>query len=88
MAFTESREEWEGMGVAHNVGDALTYKILTDDTKKIIYHSAIRPHDDKDPNNHLDIFGGAEADKPINSVIKSKEYALPDVHAFSFSPDD
>ena len=37
------------MGVAHNVGDALTYKILTDDTKKIIYHSAVKPRDDKDP---------------------------------------
>ena len=66
------------MGVAHNVGDALTYKILTDDTKKLIYHSAVRPRDDKDPNNHLDIFGGVQADKPIKSVIKSKEYALPD----------
>ena len=76
------------MGVAHNVGDALTYKILTDDTKKIIYHSAVRPRDDKDPNNCLDIFGGIEADKPIKSVIKSKEYALPDVHTITFSLDD
>ena len=33
------------MGVAHNVGNALTYKILTDDTKKIIYRSAVRPRD-------------------------------------------
>ena len=41
------------MGVAHNVGDALTYKILTDDTKKIIYRSAVSPRDDKDPNNHF-----------------------------------
>ena len=31
------------MGVAHNVGDALTYKILADDTNKVIYRSAIRP---------------------------------------------
>ena len=44
--------------------------------------------DDKDPNNHLDIFGSVEADKPIKSVIKSKEYALPDVRAITFSPDD
>ena len=59
-----------------------------DDTKKIIFCSAIRPRDDKDPNNHLDIFGGVEADKPIKSVIKSKEYALPDVCAITFSPYD
>ena len=60
------------MGVAHNVGDALTYKILMDDSK-IIFRSAIRPRDDKDPNNRLDNFSGVEADKPIKSVIKSKE---------------
>ena len=67
---------------------AITYKILTDGTKKIIYCSAIRPRDDKDPNNDSDIFGGAEADEPIKSIIKSKEYALPDVCAITFSPDD
>ena len=76
------------MGVAHNVGDALTYKIITDDTKKVIYHSAVRPWDDKDPNNCLDIFGGVEADKPIKSIIKSKEYTLPDVCTITFSLDD
>ena len=69
------------MGVAHNVGDALMYKILMDDTKKIICHSAIRPRDDNDPNNHLETFSGVKADKPIKSIIKSKEYALPDVYA-------
>ena len=88
MAFGESGEEWAVDGCSAQVGDALTYKILTDDTKKIIYRSAVRPWDDKDPNNHLDIFGGVEADKPIKSVIKSKEYALPDVCAITFSPDD
>ena len=76
------------MGVAHNIGDALTYKILINDTKKIIYRSAIMPRDDHDPNNHLETFGSAEADKPIKSVIKSKEYAFPDVRAITFSPDD
>ena len=76
------------MGVAHNVGDALTYRILTDDTMKIIYRSAVRPRDSENPNNRLDTFGGVEASKPIKSVIKSKEYALPDVRAITFSPDD
>ena len=56
--------------------------------RKAIYRSAVRPQDDKDPNNRLDIFGGVEADKPIKSFIKSKEYALPDVRAITFSPDD
>ena len=61
--LAEKSGRW--MGVAHNVGDALTYKILTDDTKKIIFRSAVRPREDKDPHNHLGIFGGVEADKPI-----------------------
>ena len=82
----EKSGRWKG--VAHNDGDALTYKILTDNTNKVIYRSAVRPWDDKDPNNRLDIFGGVEADKPIKSIIKSKEYALPDVRAITFSPDD
>ena len=77
------------MGVAHNVGDALTYQILMDHTKKVIYHSAIRPRDNKDPNNNcLDIFGGVEADKPIKSIIKSKEYVLPCLLYTSPSPRD
>ena len=69
--------------MAHNIGDALTYKILTDDTKKVIYHSAVRPRDDNEPNNHLETFGSVEADKPIKSVIESKEYALPDVRVIT-----
>ena len=77
------------VGVAHNVGDALTYKILTDDTKKIIYRSAVRPRDDEDlVNNRLEPFGGSEIDKPVKSVIKSREYALPDVRAITFNPDE
>ena len=74
------------MGVVHNVGDALTYKILMYDTKKIIYRSTVRPRDDNDPNNHLEMFGSVEADKPIKSIIKSKECALPEVCAIAFSP--
>ena len=76
------------MGVAHNVGDALTYRILTDDTMKIIYRLAVRPRDSENPNNRLDKFGGVESRKPIKSVIQSKEYALPDVRSITFSPDD
>ena len=51
------------MGVAHNIGDALTFKILTDDTKKIIFRSAVRSsRDNNDPNNRLETFDGVEAD--------------------------
>jgi len=30
------------VGIAESVGDAMTYKVLTDDTKKVIYHSSVR----------------------------------------------
>jgi len=29
------------VGIAESVGDVMTYKVLTDDTKKIIYHSTV-----------------------------------------------
>ena len=40
----ESREKWgHWVGIAENVGHAMTYKILTDDTKKVICRSEVRP---------------------------------------------
>jgi hypothetical protein len=39
------------IGVAHNVGDALTYKILNDDTQTIIYRSVVRSWNDKEGVN-------------------------------------
>ena len=35
------------VGIAPNVGDALTYTILTDDTNKLIFRSAVRARDGK-----------------------------------------
>jgi hypothetical protein len=84
---TEKSGRW--VGIAENVGDALTYKILTDDTQKIIYRSAVRARNDKDePNNRLEPFGGNESEKPIKAVIMSRELPLPDVRSPMFTPDD
>lgn len=47
VSFPSSKEKagwW--VGVASNVGDSLTYKILTDDTHKIIHRSVLRPATD------------------------------------------
>ena len=33
------------MGVAENVGDTLTYKVLTSDTRQVIFRSVVRPAD-------------------------------------------
>ena len=39
---SESKEErGRFVGIAENVGHAMTYKILTDNTNKVIFHSAI-----------------------------------------------
>ena len=77
------------VGIAPNVGDALTYTILTDDTNKLIFRSAVRARDGKtNENKRLDTFKGDEATKPIRNVITSPENAAPNVHAPNFSPDD
>ena len=39
------------MGFAPNVGDILTFKILTDDTRTVIYRSIVRPADVKQTAN-------------------------------------
>ena len=46
------------------VGDALTYKLLTVDTKKIIYRYALGPANLGD-NKQLDKFKGQEYKKPL-----------------------
>jgi hypothetical protein len=63
----EERSRW--VGVAEHVGHTMTFKILTDDTKKIIYHlnicSAVDP---SSWNLHIDLLND---DKPIKQIIKS-----------------
>jgi hypothetical protein len=39
------------LGVAQNVGDALTYHILTDDTQMVIQRSVIRSRKDRPATN-------------------------------------
>ena len=46
----------------------MTFKILTDDTHKIIYRSNIRSAEDPDTNLRLDLFDGEE---PIAQFITS-----------------
>jgi len=38
--------------IAENVGHAMTYKVLTLDTQKIIYHSNLCSASSDDPNQH------------------------------------
>jgi hypothetical protein len=61
------------VGFGESVGDVLTYKILTDDTKKIIYRSYVRSAlNPKDRNLRLDPPEGESSTKPINEVIRGR----------------
>jgi Reverse transcriptase (RNA-dependent DNA polymerase) len=65
-SFPSDNQERSGkwVGIAPNVGDALTYKILSDTTKKIIYTSVIRPGDNPlSENKRCSITTRGEIDK-------------------------
>ena len=64
----ERAAHWVGFG--EHVGDALTHKLLDDDTKKILYRSAVRPSDSAHPNKRL-VPDGGESSKPPNPLSLS-----------------
>jgi hypothetical protein len=68
---SESREKLgRFVGIAEHVGHFMTFKILTDDTKKVIFRSNVRSAlDPKAKNLRLDPLGG-ETSTPI--IIKSR----------------
>ena len=64
------------VGFAWDVGHALTFKILTDDTKKVICRSRVRLAKDGENNLKLDVEAGAV---PERVYIKSKRDESGDV---------
>jgi len=46
------------VGIAENVGHAKTYKVLTVNTQKIIYHSNLHSASSADHNQHVTLLGG------------------------------
>ena len=66
--YPDSRERsGRIVGFSENVGDALTFEILTDDTQEFIYRSVIRPADDPaDPDHNVRV------DPPIRGELPSK----------------
>ena len=57
----ERAAQWVEFG--EHVGDALTHKFLDDDTRKILYRSALRPSDPAHPNKRL-VPDGGRAPRP------------------------
>jgi hypothetical protein len=86
-ASQERAGRW--VGVAMNVGDALTYKILTDDTGEIIYRSAVRSREDTvNPNGRVTTEGHVLPLDRGRNIIKSRDFTLPNVKGRDYSPDD
>ena len=54
----------------------MTYKILTDDTQRVVCRSSVRPATESDPNLRLDLFRG-EDDEDVHEFLKSKETGPP-----------
>jgi Reverse transcriptase (RNA-dependent DNA polymerase) len=90
--FPSQTSEGKGrfVGIAESVGDALTYKILTDDTQKIIYRSYVRSAlTASEKNLRLDPEKG---DKSIMEVVKTPnrnvngEFSGPSMYIFE--PDE
>ena len=72
--FPNSREKAEWfIGIAENVGDALTFWILTEDTKKIIARSVVRTAEDpKTVNQRIDQLQ-LSSKEPPTKVIGMKD---------------
>ena len=84
--FPNSREKagWF-IGIAENVGDALTFWILTEDTEKIIARSVVRTTEDpKTANQRIDQFQPSSKEPPTK-VIGMKDM-LPNITLPSIDP--
>ena len=85
----ERAVHWVGFG--EHVGDALTHKLLDDDTKKILYRSAVRPSDSAHPNKRLVPDGGesSQTPKPIVFVRSRQDDCQSATKPMAeYNPDD
>ena len=88
-ASEERAARWVGFG--EHVGDALTHKLLDDDTKKILYRSAVRPSDSAHPNKCLVSEGGesSQTPKPIVFVRSRQDNSQSVTKPMAeYNPDD
>ena len=71
--FPSESEERAGywVGFGEHCGDAMTHKILDQDTQKIIYRSAVRPQKSSTPNHRLAPHGGEVSTSSDHSEDKN-----------------
>jgi len=74
---SESKEGFGNIvGISEHCGHALTWKILTEDTMKVIYRSQVRPCSKEDPNFRASIF--TDDQDITNPIIKMRSSSTPD----------
>ena len=84
----EKRGRW--VGVAENIGDTLTYYVLTDDTQQVIARSVLRPVTNNDQNLRADNPSpkdGEEIDVDDSDIDNSPCNNSPTFHLKSFTRD-
>jgi len=76
-SFPSESKEGVGhiVGISEHCGNTMTWKILTEDTQKVIFRSQVRPYTTADPNLRADMFGGEEDTTTSDPVIKSRPTA-------------
>ena len=76
--FPSESEERAGywVGFGEHCGDAMTHKILDQDTQKIIYRSAVRPKKSSTPNHRLAPHGGEVSTSSDPSEDKNSSGSL------------
>ena len=80
--FPSASEERAGywVGYGEHCGDAMTHKILDQDTQKIIYRSAVRPKKSSTPNHRLAPHGeevSASSDPSENAISCASPLGAP-----------
>ena len=74
------------VGIAEHVVHFMTYKMLTNDTKKVIHQSNVRLADDPlTPNLSLDLFDG---EKDSSNFVKSVQDVNQDQNMMVIKPED
>ena len=76
------------VGISENVGDSMTFKVLTNDTEKVIHRSSLRSaYGEKDKNKRLE--PAKDPNEPIMYVKSTSDYGDPALKTLpGYSPDD
>ena len=79
-SFPSDSTERKGhfVGIAEHVGHYMTFKILDDETRRVLYRSNVRSAEDpQTPNKRLDSLL-TPSSKPVKDFIKGKDYLSDD----------